>query len=68
MAATRIIEEERGTFTRSVRAHQGYYAGDFTGRSPRPTVSSRSNYGLYPSSERMLDTPVMTGVAQGGTS
>lgn len=33
MAATRIVEEERGTFTGSPRSpHQGYYAGDFSGR------------------------------------
>ncbi len=37
MAATRIIEEERGTYTGAPRnPHQGYYAGDFTNR---PTVS-----------------------------
>jgi hypothetical protein len=34
MAATRIVEEERGTFTGTPRnPHQGYYAGDFTTRS-----------------------------------
>lgn len=34
MAATRIVEEERGTFTGSPRnPHQGYYAGDFSGTS-----------------------------------
>ena len=33
MAATRIVEEERGTFTGSPRnAHQRYYAGDFSRR------------------------------------
>lgn len=33
MAATRIIEEEHGTFTGTPRnPHQGYYAGDFSGR------------------------------------
>ena len=33
MAATRILEEERGTFTGGPRnPHQGYYAGDFTRR------------------------------------
>lgn len=31
MAATRIVEEERGTFTGTPRSpHQGYYAGDFS--------------------------------------
>ena len=30
MAATRIVEEERGTFAGTRRSsHQGYYAGDF---------------------------------------
>ena len=34
MAATRIVEEERGSFTGTRRhSHQGYYAGDF-GRGP----------------------------------
>ena len=33
MAATRIIEEEHGTFTGTPRnPHQGYYAGDFSSR------------------------------------
>jgi hypothetical protein len=33
MAATRIVEEERGTFTGTPRSpHQGYYAGDFSTR------------------------------------
>ena len=33
MAATRIIEEERGTFTGAPRSsHQGYWAGDFSRR------------------------------------
>ena len=32
MAATRIIEEERGIFVGTPRnPHQGYYAGDFSG-------------------------------------
>ena len=30
MAASLIIEEERGTYDRTVHAHNGYYAGDFT--------------------------------------
>lgn len=41
MAATRIIEEERGTLTGVPRSrHQGYYAGDFG--SPTPGGSSWS--------------------------
>jgi hypothetical protein len=30
------IEEERGTFTRRSREHNGYYAGDFS-QVPMPT-------------------------------
>jgi hypothetical protein len=65
MAATRIIEEERGTFTGTVHAHQGYYAGDFSGLSPRPLGSSWSSYGAQLSSERMLDRPVVHGAPRG---
>ena len=35
MAATRYIEEEHGTFTGVVHAHNGYYAGDFRRRTAR---------------------------------
>jgi hypothetical protein len=31
-----IIEEDRGTYTRSRHPHNGYYAGDFSGRIGRP--------------------------------
>ncbi|MET0524502.1 MAG: hypothetical protein ABWZ91_06865 [Nocardioides sp.] len=31
MAATRIIEQESGTYTGRVHPHNGYYAGDFSG-------------------------------------
>ena len=51
MAATRIVEEERGSFTGTPRnPHQGYYAGDFGGspsafdgfaRATRHAASSR---------------------------
>lgn len=30
MAASILIEEERGTFIRPPRRHNGYYAGDFS--------------------------------------
>ena len=46
MAASRIIEEESGTYTAPHRhAHNGYYAGDFSAQTPttfgptRPTAS-----------------------------
>jgi hypothetical protein len=38
MAATRIIEEERGVFVGHVHTHNGYYAGDFSRRVPRTPV------------------------------
>jgi hypothetical protein len=31
MAATRIIEQESGTYTGRVHPHNCYYAGDFSG-------------------------------------
>jgi len=31
-----IIEEDRGTYTRSRHPHNGYYAGDFSGSIGRP--------------------------------
>ena len=40
MAASLVIEEERGTFVRSVHPHNGYYAGDFGGPSPRLQATS----------------------------
>ena len=33
MAATIDVEIESGVFTGPVRQHQGYYAGDFSGRA-----------------------------------
>jgi hypothetical protein len=35
------IEEDSGTFTGSLRRHNGYYAGDFT-RTPMRTASQLS--------------------------
>ena len=35
------IEEDSGTYTGSLRRHNGYYAGDFT-RSPMRTASELS--------------------------
>lgn len=35
MAATRCIEEERGTYVGFVHQHNGYYAGDFSRRDLR---------------------------------
>ncbi|HET7689136.1 MAG TPA: hypothetical protein VFK41_02050 [Nocardioidaceae bacterium] len=42
MAASIIIEEETGTYTRTQRhPHNGYYAGDFSNRS-RPDGFERA--------------------------
>lgn len=52
MAASIVIEEERGTYTRSPHPHNGYYAGDFGRTSstpssrtfaPRPLLTFTSN-------------------------
>jgi hypothetical protein len=50
MAATRIIEEERGTFTGTPRnPHQGYYAGDFSRTSTSYDGFARAlKYGVRP--------------------
>ena len=37
MAASLIIEVETGVFTGRIHPHDGYYAGDFSGRSVRRT-------------------------------
>ena len=44
MAASIVIEEERGTITRSSHPHNGYYAGDF--RAVRPTEPSLREFAL----------------------
>ena len=36
-----IIEEERGSYTRSRHPHNGYYAGDFAGPIGRPATVDR---------------------------
>lgn len=41
MAASRIIEEERGTYVGFVvHAHNSYYAGDFSRRDARSATAS----------------------------
>ena len=46
MTASLIVEEERGTYTRTPHPHNGYYAGDFhtaTGHPrTRTTLTSRT--------------------------
>ena len=45
MAATFTIEEEKGTYVGSpCHPHNGYYAGDFSGR-PFPGGASRQSQG-----------------------
>jgi hypothetical protein len=40
MAISLVIEEDHGTYVGTPRhPHNGYYAGDFTSRSPRPDRS-----------------------------
>jgi hypothetical protein len=57
MAATRVIEEERGSYTGAPRnPHQGYYAGDFSGR-PVTVI------GLTPASQ---DDPLFATAASSG--
>jgi hypothetical protein len=36
-----IIEEDRGTYTRTRHPHNGYYAGDFFGPAGRPAIADR---------------------------
>jgi hypothetical protein len=56
MAATRVIEQERGTVTGTPRnPHQGYYAGDFSGR-PFTGFTARPEY-----AERTPTTHTPTG-------
>jgi hypothetical protein len=38
-----IIEEDRGTYTRSRHPHNGYYAGDFSGLVGRPRSAAPSS-------------------------
>ena len=38
MASTRIVEEERGTYTGQIRPqHNGYWAGEFSASVPTPS-------------------------------
>jgi hypothetical protein len=39
---SRIIEEDRGTYTRTRHPHNGYYAGDFSGTIGRPASAVTS--------------------------
>ncbi|NUR05762.1 MAG: hypothetical protein HOQ22_18775 [Nocardioidaceae bacterium] len=41
------IEEDSGTYTGSLRRHNGYYAGDFT-RKPVSTATARSALAKLP--------------------
>lgn len=43
MAAALVIEEERGTYTGHYHAHNGYYAGDFSGRQDPEPPATRSH-------------------------
>ena len=63
MAASIIIEQEQGTYTRSLHRHNGYYAGDFSGRDDRRgagPVSPRrpTSQDLAPTAARLRGTNV----------
>jgi hypothetical protein len=38
MAASIVLEEESGVFTRHLHSHNGYYAGDFASPHPVPAA------------------------------
>jgi hypothetical protein len=52
------IEEDSGTYTGSLRRHNGYYAGDFT-RHPMRTASELSELAML----RPLTFPTDPGIA-----
>jgi hypothetical protein len=57
MAATRIIEEDRGVCAGHVHAHNGYYAGDFGRRGGHvPVVPNTSPVAPTPA-RPFLDRP-----------
>lgn len=46
MATSRVIEEESGTTTGRIHAHNGYYAGDFS--SPRYDTRTSTPFSNVP--------------------
>jgi len=48
MAASRIIEQESGTFTGRLHRHNGYYAGDFSDRSSEARSSAVPHHPIRP--------------------
>lgn len=48
MAASIIIEQEQGTYTRSLHRHNGYYAGDFSPRDERSARHTAPSAGASP--------------------
>ena len=53
MTASRIVEEEHGTYTRTPHPHNGYYAGDFHTAKGRPGTRS-----TFTSRTRLTRRPV----------
>ena len=48
MASTRIVEEERGTYTGHIRPqHNGYWAGDFSTSVPVTSSATRPGPGSW---------------------
>lgn len=41
MTASRIVEEEHGTYTRTPHPHNGYYAGDFNTAMGHPGTRTK---------------------------
>ena len=58
MATSLVVEEERGTCTGSVHAHNGYYAGSFTSRPEaepsKPPTMLAELHRLAPRTDRNL--------------
>lgn len=48
MAASRIIEQESGTFTGRLHPHNGYYAGDFSDPSYETCSSAARHHRAGP--------------------
>jgi hypothetical protein len=57
MAATRIIEEDRGVYVGSMHAHNGYYAGDFSRRGVRPATVPNTHPVVPTPAHPFIDLP-----------
>jgi hypothetical protein len=57
------IEEDSGTFTGSLRRHNGYYAGDFTSQPVRTATDRSAPERLRPSAIRVTRLATPTALA-----